>query len=469
MTEPILIQKERTMTAGYRYGSPPGIPFVALLLASLILLVPSSSGAFTIAWESSIGGAGDEGLAWLAPLPDGGFFVAGNTSTDARGGSDILLARTDSRGLSVQTVRYGTGPAREESLVGALVPGGGAVVVGVSYPVFGRPSLHLLRVDSRLELLWERTYPVAKGPDDAYGVAVLADGGFLVLAGQATDTGRSLLLLRLEPDGTERWRRALASRPGLARAGALARLSAGGFLVAGADDRAIQHDLDLFVVRLDDEGRTLWERSFPGPGTNAVPVTAAESPDRVVVIAGIEDGPHGSRVTATAVDPFRRLDWHWDGWPADGPADVGGIVFVDGACLIVGSSPLLEGQEKAPHLVLVEIGSGGVERSRYTASPLDGLERGRAAVVRDGRVVLGIEGHSAWTRGTDILLRAVSLDGKPSASRSPPSPSRTSLPSDTPPTIGAPSATFTPTVEAPTSLLAAIGAVGTLLLFFGRR
>ena len=54
-------------------------------------------------------------------------------------------------------------------------PGGGAVVVGVSCPVSGRPSLHLLRVDSRLELLWERPYPVAKGPDDAYGVAVLAE------------------------------------------------------------------------------------------------------------------------------------------------------------------------------------------------------------------------------------------------------------------------------------------------------
>ena len=457
------------MFSGQRYGGSPGIPAVLVLLACLVLLVSSPSGALTIAWESSIGGAGDEGIAWLAPLPSGGFFVAGNTSTDARGGSDILLVRTDSRGRPVQTVRHGTGPARDEPLVGALVPGGGAVVVGLSIPDSQPPVLHLLQVDPQLALVWERTYPARNGPDDAFGVAVLADGGFLVLAGQATETGRSILLLRLEPDGTERWRRTLVSRPGLARAGLLARLSDGGFLVAGADDRAVQHDLDLFVFRLDGEGRTLWERSFPDPGANFFPVTAAESPDRRVVIAGIEDGPYGTRVAATAIDPFGRSAWSWGGWPAAGPADVGAVVFADETCLVVGSGSGLDRQGEASHLVLVEIRPDGVEQSRFTASPVDGDEQGRAAVAVGSVVLLGIEGRSTWTHGTDILLRAVSADGDPDAT----APQSTPTCPPTQPVAHSmthvPSPTPSPPAEASFSLLPALGAVGTLLLAVGRR
>ncbi|HOV68633.1 MAG TPA: hypothetical protein PLI31_09785, partial [Methanoregulaceae archaeon] len=293
MVLPILMTGERTMEGRTRYGRSAGPRAAVLLVASLVLLVPIPSGALTIAWESSIGGAGDEGLGWLAPLPEGGFLISGNTSTEARGGSDLLLVRTDPRGRPVRTVRYGTGPAREVARTGVLVPGGGALVAALSYADPQHPGLHLLRVGPGLELLWERTLPTRNGPDDLFGVAVLADGGFLLLAGAPAETGRTLLLLRLEADGTERWRRTLLSRPGLARAGTLARLPSGGFLVAGADDRAVQHDLDLFIIRLDDEGRTLWERSFPETGTNTLPVASAGTPDRGAVIAGIEDGEGG--------------------------------------------------------------------------------------------------------------------------------------------------------------------------------
>lgn len=455
------------MGAGQEYRWPRRGFFIAVLV--VCLLFPLPSGALTIMWESSIGGAGDEGLAWLTPLPDGEFLVVGNTSTDARGGSDVLLTRTDRNGRIMQTARLGTGPAREVPKTGALVPGGGAVVVGLSHPVSGRPSLHLFRINSRFELLWERTYLASKGPDDAYGVAVLADGGFLILAGQPAETGRSLVLLRLEPDGSERWRRTLASRPGLARAGVLARLSAGGFVVAGADDRAIQHDLDLFIVRLDNEGRTLWERSFPEDGENTIPVTAAESPDRTVVVAGIGDGQPGSRIVAIAVDPFGRAAWHWSGWPADGPPDVGSVVFSGRTCLVVGSSPVSGGLDTATHLVIGEVGEDGVEQSRYSTSPVDGVELGRVAVVRDGIMVLGIEARSAWTRGTDILLRAVSFASEPEPT--------STIPSLSPSPI-LPTGSWTPadpgtvpfsTERAAFSLLTPIGAVLLLLVVGGRR
>lgn len=455
------------MGAGQEFRWPRRGPVIALFV--VCLLFPFPSGALTIMWESSIGGAGDEGLAWLAPLPDGEFLLVGNTSTDARGGSDVLLTRTDRDGRLVQTARLGTGPAREVPKTGALVPGGGAVVLGISHPVSGGPTLHLLRVNSGFELLWERTYPASKGPDDAYGVAVLADGGFLVLAGQPAVTGRSLVLLRLEPDGSERWRHTLVSRPGLARAGVLARLSAGGFVVAGADDRAIQHDLDLFIVRLDNEGRTLWERSFPEDGEDIVPVTASESPDRTVVVAGIEEGQPGSRIVAIAVDPFGRAAWHWRGWPADGAGDVGSVVFSGRTCLVVGSSPVSGGRDKATHLAIGEIGEDGVEQSRYSTSPVDGVERGRVAVVRDGIMVLGIEARSAWTRGTDVLLRAVSFASEPVPTSTIPSLTPSAVLPTGSWTTADPGSMPSSTERVAFSVLTPIGAVLLLLVFCGRR
>jgi len=446
-----------------RTGPGPAIPAL-LFLVAVVLLVPAPATSLSLAWESAIGGPGDEGLAWLAPLPDGGLLLAGNTSTDASGGSDILLVRTDDGGAAVQTARFGTGPVREQASTGVLFPDGGAAIAGVAKSGARAPALHLLRVDPRLDLLWERTYPAASGLDAAYGVARLADGGLLVLAGRSTGGLPSLLLIRLEPDGSEEWRRTLVSRPGLARAGLLARLPDGGFLVAGADDRALQHDLDLFVVRLDNEGRSLWERSYPDPASNALPSAVGTATGRVVVVAGAAEGLDGLRMFATALDPFGRAAWTWAGSPVDGPVEVGAVVLVDDSCLVIGSSAVLRGE--APHLALIELGQDGTERSRYHAPADAGAERGRAAAVMEGRIVLGIEARSEWTHGTDLLLRSVSIGEGPAtvataATRTPDrSPART---------IPSPNESETGTPSAPLSLLAGIGACGAAAFLIRRR
>lgn len=442
-------------------------PLPGLLLLVLLLLVPASATALSIEWESSIGGPGDEGLAWLAPLPDGGLLLAGNTSTDANGGSDLLLVRTDDRGRAVRTVRHGTGPAEELASAGALLPDGGAAVVGVVKSGARPPALQILRVDARLDLLWERTYPAASGPDAAYGVAGLPDGGLLVLAGQGKGAARSLLLLRLEPDGAERWRRALVSRPGLARAGVFARLPDGGFLVAGADDRSLQHDLDLFLIRLDAGGRLLWERSYPVPGSNVLPSAMAPAPDRGVVLAGTIDGPDGLRPFATAVDPFGRTMWAWTGTPADGPVEVGAVVFAGDACLVVGSSATVRGE--TPRLALVELDPDGLERSRNVAPADGGAERGRAAAVLESQVVLGIEARSGWTHGTDLLLRSITMVAAPAQEASAPVTPVAGHPVESRAATIPLSAAADPGAAAPVSPLLGIGACGVAAFLIRRR
>jgi len=109
---------------------------------------------------------------------------------------------------------------------------------------------------------WVRTYG---GPEDDYlsGLQETPDGGFLVV-GSTRSFGEGefdMWLLRLDPDGDVLWERTFGGASYDFGTGSISD-PAGGFLVAGATDSFGGAPRDFWLIRLDEDGDTIWQRTY---------------------------------------------------------------------------------------------------------------------------------------------------------------------------------------------------------------
>lgn len=110
-----------------------------------------------------------------------------------------------------------------------------------------------------------------------------AEGGYVIAVGSSEGGW----LIRLAPDGSERWRRAI-STIAMGRLHSVQVHPTGGYVLfgpVGGDNAMAQR-----VLRLDEQGRTRWARTFSQrhkrPKTHDALSTVVPTPDGGVVIAG---------------------------------------------------------------------------------------------------------------------------------------------------------------------------------------
>lgn len=198
-----------------------------------------------VRWARRLGGAGDQAVHALAPLPDGGAVFAG----DWDGGFDGTLEG------STPTSSGASGASRGP----ALAPASSSALPSAANASSGH-GIFVVALDSRGARLWARVFPQNDGTATVRGVAVDA-AGRVAVAGDfdgALDVGRALralgardmFLVRLGRDGTfVSARRFGDDWP--QRGAAVSVDAAGNALVVGAqpvDHAGDTSDSDWFVV-----------------------------------------------------------------------------------------------------------------------------------------------------------------------------------------------------------------------------
>jgi hypothetical protein len=257
----------------------------------------------------------------IIALNGGGYAAVGYADTGF--GTDVVLVRFDARGDTVWTREYGGG-GNEFGWDVVEVGDGGMFVAGLrEAPSPGHEDVLLLRVDSAGSLIWERSFGGA-GRDRAW-FATLARDGAVVLAAETEelDDGglsdmRDAQVIAVGEDGTLRWIRTLEAA-GDQRVFQIAQTPDGQYVVAGTTAPADGSDRDVYVARLDANGRVLWTRDL-GQGSDEVGHGVTALPDGQVIVTG-----YGATPTNDAADVYlMRLDasgrlvwWHNHGTQAE--------------------------------------------------------------------------------------------------------------------------------------------------------
>ncbi len=300
-----------------------------------------------VRWQRTYGGDEDDGLLDIRQTPDGGFVAVGWTRSFGAEQADVWILRLDEEGQVLWSKVYG-GPGMEQAWSVALVGDGGFLVAGgtTSFGA-GGADFWVLRLDAQGEPVWQRTYG---GPRDDGGggtyeefvVRALVDReGHYVLASETASFGAGetdIWVIQLRPDGSIRWQKAYGG-PEEETTWSLVELADGGYLVPGVTvSFAPDASGDLWALRLEPDGAIRWQKAYGLPALWDEALSAGATRDGGVVIGGYLDEGTDWDGTLLRLDgdgqlwARRRYEHGWD-WPngvvelADGSLAVAGVAW----------------------------------------------------------------------------------------------------------------------------------------------
>ena len=184
--------------------------------------------------------------------------------------------------------RFGGGGDERCAAMVACAHGGFALAGSTSSFGAGDSDVYVVKTDAQGRLVWQQTYG-GGAHDEGRAIVETADGGYGVCGKTeswprpgAWDEIADVYLVRLDGEGRVLWERTYGTAEEYEWGASLVEEPDGGFVVAGVTGPA------GYLFRVDAAGELLWERTFMGAG-----VTLFYSVDRLpgggYVVGGVTD------------------------------------------------------------------------------------------------------------------------------------------------------------------------------------
>ena len=297
----------------------------------------------SLQWQNSLGGTNSDNASSIQQTSDSGFIVAGTSiSNDGdvsgnHGYFDYWIVKLDVDGNLVWQKSLG-GIDDDEATSIQQTSDGGFIVAGFSSSNGGDVSGHhatsstydywIVRLDPDGNIIWQKSLGGNKN-DFAYSIQQTSDAGFIV-AGYSESNGGNVSgnhgdedywIVKLNAGGNIEWQRSLGGSAD-DEAFAIRETSDEGFVVAGYsfsndNDVSGNHgDNDYWVVKLNAGGNPEWQESLGGSGPEYAN-SIEETSDGGFVVAGYSysnngdvSGNHGSYdYWIVKLDVFGNLVW----------------------------------------------------------------------------------------------------------------------------------------------------------------
>lgn len=247
------------------------------------LVKVDSSG--THQWNKTYGGTGDDLAMSFLRTSDGGYLLAGSTTSVGAGGADFYLVRTDESGNLLWARPYGGLENDVARFVIQTSDGGYAVAGSTRSKGAGNNDFWLIKTDSFGNPHWDNVYG-GIGFDAALSLAQTREGGYAI-AGNTWSSGAGgadFLLVKANSAGTEQWNKTYGgTRDDVARS--VIQTKDERFMLAGTTTSYGAGQDDFWLIETDAVGTMQWNKTYGGPQMDTFRALA-ETRDNGYVLTG---------------------------------------------------------------------------------------------------------------------------------------------------------------------------------------
>ncbi len=249
-------------------------------------------------WDKTIGGTQEERLPQIILTKDGGYLLAGTSSSsisgsksgNSKGGSDFWIIKLDNNGNKLWDNTIGGNQA--ESLHEIKPTSDGGYILGgnsqsgiggdKSQGTYGREDFWLVKIDAAGNKIWDKTFG-GNDTDYLHSLKQTPDGGY-ILGGFSTsgingdksqpNMGSSdYWVVKTDANGNKQWDKTFGGNGG-DQLYTLGLTSTGGYVLGGRSFSGISGDkseaiigsTDLWILNLDSAGNKLWDKTIGGTG-----------------------------------------------------------------------------------------------------------------------------------------------------------------------------------------------------------
>jgi hypothetical protein len=248
------------------------------------LVKTDSSG--NMEWNQTYGGT-EVDWAWsMVVASDGGYALAGYTSSSGAGGYDFWLVKTDSSGNMEWNQTYGgSGSDQARSLV-ETSDGGYALAGSTSSFGAGESDFWLVKTDSSGNMEWNKTYG-GTDYEEALSLVATSDGGYAIAGdvGSFATEKDDFWLVKTDSSGNMEWNKTYGEAD-YEWVSSLIATTDGGYTITGVTLSSGAGNKDFWLVKTDASGNMEWKKTYGGTNIDEA-WSVIETSDGAFAIAGL--------------------------------------------------------------------------------------------------------------------------------------------------------------------------------------
>jgi len=263
-----------------------------------------------VTFQKTFGGLSTDYAYSLQQTNDDGYIIAGYTLSFGEGNRDVYLIRTDEYGETLWTKIYGGSNTDYAWTIQQTKDDG--FIIGAHSGSFGAGShdVYLIKTDLIGNVIWSRAYGGGNA-DGAYSLQQTTDGGFIIGA-HVNSFGAGLhdvYLIKINNSGDTLWTKTFGG-PGEDRFRELHQTADGGFILVSETLSFGAGNSDVYLVKTDSIGNLLWTKTYGGSSSD-YGYSVRQTTDGGYIIAGYTQsfGSGGTDVYIIKTDNSGNLEW----------------------------------------------------------------------------------------------------------------------------------------------------------------